>query len=433
MRHAVAGDLPHPDPAVPRLLFVEHHARDFLQQRMELARTSRKAGFDVHVAVPRAPSLEEVSRQGFPVHIIYLRRKSARPLDELRCGASLIALYRRLRPTLVHHIGVKPTLYGGVAARIAGVPAAVSMLAGLGHLFTASTVSTRVLRRIVTRGLRSAFRHQNHRLILQNPDDRDQVLASGILPGHCVALIKGSGIDLSLFTPEPEPHGPVVVLMASRLLWQKGVLEFVAAARALRARGSRARFLLLGEPDPGHPSAVPLPTLEHWDHGGDVEWLGWHHDMPRMMAQSHIVCLPSFYGEGVPRVLLEAAASGRAIVTTDSPGCREVVRHGENGLLVPIRDGAALVGAIAQLIEDAPLRAAMGRRGREIAVNEFSLDRVIEATLTLYRSLLASLPGLESVVTALAVGTGVDIGPVLAAPDTIGNGGVRIPGASIDI
>src|SRR5262249_40107504 len=153
-----------------------------------------------------------------------------------------------------------------------------------------------------------------------------------------------------------EPDGSPVVLMASRVLWEKGVGEFVTAARALRARGVRARFVLVGEPEQGHPSAVPMRTLEHWRHAGEVEWPGWRRDIPACMAQSHLVCLPSYYGEGVPRVLLEAAASGRPIVTTDSPGCREVVRDGENGLLVPARDAEALARALAQLIENGPLR-----------------------------------------------------------------------------
>jgi glycosyltransferase involved in cell wall biosynthesis len=292
---------------------------------------------------------------------------------------------------LVYHIGLKPILYGGVAARIAGVPAAVNLFIGWGHLFTTRTMKTRVLRSIAARGLQCSFRHQNHRVIFQNPDDRNRLLASGSVSGDRVVLIKGSGVDLSLFTPKPEPDGPPVVLMASRLLWEKGVGEFVAAARALRARGSRARFILLGEPDPGHPSAVPLPMLAHWRDAGDVEWLGWQPDMPAWMAQSHIVCLPSYYGEGVPRILLEAAASGRPIVTTDSAGCREVVRHGQNGLLIPVRDSEALVGAIAQLIDNAPLRAAMGTRGREIAVTEFSLEQVIDANFAVYCSLLGNV------------------------------------------
>jgi glycosyltransferase involved in cell wall biosynthesis len=263
------------------------------------------------------------------------------------------------------------------------------MLTGLGHLFTTRTVKIHFLRWIVERGLGFSFRHPNHRVILQTPHDRDSLIGSGILTGDRVVLIKGSGVDLSLFSPEPEPDGAPVVLMASRLLWQKGVGEFVAAARALH---TRARFLLLGEPDCGHPSAVPALTLENWRDAGDVEWMGWCHDMPTSIAQSHIVCLPSSYGEGIPRILVEAAASGRAIVTTDTPGCREVVRHGDNGIVVPTGNHEALISALAHLIENAPVRKAMGIRAREIALIEFSLKQVNDATIAVYRSLLTSIP-----------------------------------------
>ena len=391
-----------PLQGVPRILFVDNQISDFVRYRMVMARKLRDAGFDVHVAVPREPDVEDILGQGIPVHIFYLQRKSTRLLDELRSWVSLLRLYRQLRPTLVHHLCLKPTLYGGISARICAVPAVVSTLTGLGHPFTKRNLTMRVLRSIVAVGLRFAFGHPNHVVIFQNPDDRARLLASGIVPDDRAVLIRGSGVNLSLFTPEPEPDGPPLVLMASRLLWAKGVGEFVTAARALRASGIRARFVLLGEPDPGHPSAVAVHTLEHWRDAGDVECPGWQHDMPALMAQSHIVCLPSYYGEGVPRILIEAAASGRPIVATDTPGCREVVRHGQNGLLVPPGDAEALARAIAQLIENAQLRADMGTRGREIAITEFSLEQVIDANLAVYRSLLISIPrAWKSLVTAI--------------------------------
>jgi glycosyltransferase involved in cell wall biosynthesis len=308
----------------------------------------------------------------------------------MRSCISLLRLYRRLRPTLVHHICLKPALDGGIAARIAGVPAVVTTLAGLGHLFTTRTVKTRVVRSIVERGLRFAFRHRSSRVIFQNRTDCDYMLAKGIVRRDSAVVIRSSGVNVSTFKPEPEPDGPPVVLMACRLLWAKGVGDFVAAARTLRARGVEARFVLLGEPDHGHPSAVPLRTIEKWHDTGDVEWLGWRHDIPAMIASSHLVCLPSSYGEGVPRILLEAAASGRPVIGTDSPGCREVVRHGQNGLLVPAGDSEALADAMARLIENPSLRATMGSCGREISVDEFSLDKVLAAYLAVYRVLLDS-------------------------------------------
>jgi glycosyltransferase involved in cell wall biosynthesis len=379
--------------AIPRFLFVDTQVSDFLKHRMALARKVQEAGFEVHVALPEEPGLQDISCHGIVVHIVYLRRMSTSLLDEVLCWISLLRLYRRVRPTLVHHLCLKPVLYGGIAARIAGVPAVVSTLTGLGYLFTTHTMTTRILQRIVAGGLRFSFGHQNHRVIFQNAGDGAFLLATCNMAGDRLVFIKGSGVDLSLFTLQAESDGPPVVLMASRLLWSKGVGEFVAAAQELRARGIRARFVLAGEPDHGHPSAVPVGTLEHWHAAGDVEWVGLRYDMPALMAQSHIVCLPSSYGEGVPRILLEAASSGRPIVATDSPGCREIVCHGQNGLLVPVGDGEALVGALTKLIGNASLRAAMGARGREIAVAEFSLPQVLYANLGVYRSLLDLVTG----------------------------------------
>jgi len=381
---------PSGDP-VSRILFVDNQVADFLRYRIPLAHRLRQAGFDVHVALPQEPGLERIRSQGIPYHIFSIQRTSTRLRDEVRCLVSLHRLYRQIRPDLVHHFCLKPTLYGGISARVAGVPAMISSLTGLGHPFAARGLKMRFLRSIIACGLRFSFRHPSHRVIFQNPDDRDRLVFSGVLKAGSAVLIKGSGVDLSVFTRQPEPEGLPVILMASRLLWEKGVGVFVAAARSLRARGVQARFVLLGEPDPKHPSAVPMRALKQWHESGDVEWLGWREDMRASIAQSHIVCLPSTYGEGIPRILLEAAASGRPIVTTDIPGSREVVRHGQNGLLVPPGDREALERAIARLIQDPALRAAMGARGREIAAAEFSLERVIDANLDLHRSLIGSI------------------------------------------
>lgn len=378
-----------PIEGLPRFLFVDTQVDDFLMYRMGLARKVQEAGFEVHVALPREPGMETISRVGIIVHPIFMRRLSTGAFDELRCFVSLLRLYRRLRPTLVHHMCLKAVLYGGIASRVVGVPAVVSTLYGLGYLFSTQTVKTYVLRSIVMVGLRFAFGHKNHRVIVQNSADRDWLLSRYNLAGEVAVLISGSGVDLSLFKPEPEPDGPPVVLLVSRLLWIKGISEFVAAARAVRSRKIPARFVLIGEPDNGHPSAIPMRTLEHWRDTEDVDWLGFRHDLPALIRQSHIVCLPTLYGEGVPRILQEAAASGRPIVASDIPGCREIVRHGQNGMLVPVGDLNGLIGALVHLIENAPLRATMGTRGYALAVAEFSLEKVIDMNLGVYNSLLS--------------------------------------------
>jgi glycosyltransferase involved in cell wall biosynthesis len=265
----------------------------------------------------------------------------------------------------------------------------VHLLTGLGYVFTAQAGKAALLRRAVILSCKVAFRHSNQRVIFQNPDDRSVFVDNRILPLQETVLIKGSGVDVETYRPTPEPQGLPLVLLASRMLSDKGISEFVEAARSLRDAGVCARFVLAGETDPGNPTAISAEQLRQWANSKVVEWWGQQNDMQSVLAQAHIVCLPSFR-EGVPKVLIEAAACGRAIVTTDAPGCREIVRHGENGLLVPVRDSRALAEALRLLIENAPLRARMGLRGREIAVQEFSLERVVKETLNVYRELLAA-------------------------------------------
>ncbi|WP_333843179.1 glycosyltransferase family 4 protein, partial [Pelomicrobium sp.] len=221
-------------------------------------------------------------------------------------------------------------------------------------------------------------------VIVQNPDDAAAVRRLGVTPER-IRLISGAGVDGELFSPRPEPDGAPVVMLASRLLWDKGVGEFVEAARRLAGRG---RFVLVGAPDPDNPASVSEADLRGWVSEGVVEWWGAREDMPAVLNQAHIVCLPS-YREGLPKVLLEAMACGRPVIATDAPGCRDCVRDGDNGLLVPIRDAGALAGAIARLLDDPALRRRMGERGRERAVEEFSQERVIAATLAVYREALA--------------------------------------------
>jgi glycosyltransferase involved in cell wall biosynthesis len=303
---------------------------------------------------------------------------------------TLLRLYERLHADLVHHIGLKPSLYGGIAARVTRVPRVVSTLTGLGVLFSSDSRRSRGLRAVVEAGLRFGFAAPRHHATLQHEADRERLLSRGISSPERTHVVPGSGVDLGSFLPTPEVPGVPVVLMVSRLLRQKGVEEFAHAARTLRRRGVAARFVLVGEPDPGHPSALPVSTVEAWGHAGDVEWLRWRCDVPSLLARSHIVCLPTSYGEGIPRVLIEAAACGRAVVATNLPGCREVVKDRETGLLVPVGDRRALVAAISRLLDDPVLRRGMGRRGHELVSCRFSSRQTIEANLQLYEDLFAS-------------------------------------------
>ena len=377
-------------PAPLQLLFVDNSIDTFYSYRMALALAAQRAGFAIHVAAPPGRCEAIIRQAGFTFHPLPMTR-SGMGAGELSCLLCLYRLYRRLRPDLVHHLRLKPVLYGGLAAYAARVPAQISLPTGLGHVFTAQTRRAWLLRTITLAGCRIAFRHPNLRVILQNPDDLAVFVDSGALRKEKGVLIRGSGVDISEFVLTPEPVGRPVVMLAARMLRDKGVFEFVEVARTLKGRGSDARFVLVGDTDPGNPTAVPAGQLQAWHDAGLVEWWGYRDNMRQVLEQANIVCLPS-YREGVPKVLIEAAAAGRAIVTTDAPGCREVVRHGQNGLLVPPRDAALLCEAIAFLLASPAARARMGRRGRHAAVANFSLDRVIAETVETYHEVLDRVP-----------------------------------------
>lgn len=371
----------------PKLLFLVTEDWYFCSHRLPLACAAQDAGFDVAVATRVTAHGDRIRSAGLHLIPIALRRSGRNPWHELRAIYEIAAIYLREKPDIVHHVALKPVLYGSLAAKIAGVPHTVNALAGMGYVFTSQKTSARLLRPWVTLAFR--FLLKNTRVILQNPDDRDALLSGGILRKEQVTLIRGSGVDTDIFrhTPEPDSVPPLIVLPA-RMLWDKGVDEFVAAAEILHNEGITARFALAGERDADNPAAIPLEQLQAWHAAGTVTWLGKQEDMPALLARSHIVCLPS-YREGLPKALLEAASCGRAIVATDVPGCREAVRHGENGLLVPPRDSTALANALRRLIEDAALRRRFGEYGRAMAEREFSIGQVSAETLALYRGLLS--------------------------------------------
>ncbi|MBM3567477.1 MAG: glycosyltransferase family 4 protein [Alphaproteobacteria bacterium] len=375
-----------------RLLFVINETWFFMSHRRPVAEAARAMGFEVHVAAPDdhvwAPKdfgVEALPKAGFTYHPIPLSRRGINPLGELRTLWALWRLYRRLRPDLVHHLTIKPVLYGGVVARLAGVPAVISGITGLGQVFVGRGPAFALLRAIAKLAYRWALGHRNLQVIVQNPEDGETLIAAGAIGRERVNLVRGSGVRLEDFPGGPEPAGVPLVILPARLIWEKGVAEFVEAAGRLRGR---ARFVLVGDTHPSNPRAVPEAKLRGWQDDGTVEWWGRRDDMPEVFAACHIVCLPSRYGEGVPKVLIEAASAGRAIVTTDMPGCREIVRHEENGLLVAPGAIDPLVEALARLIEDPALRARLGAAGRRIVAEGFSTEEVVRRTLAVYERVL---------------------------------------------
>ena len=370
-----------------KLVFVINELSFFFSHRLSLARAAQQAGYEIHIVSPWSNHADELAKQDFYFHPIPLDRKGLNPFRELKSIFSLFRLYRSLKPSIVHHLTIKPILYGGIMARLARVPAVVNAVTGLGYLFISQARSAKLLRGFAKIGFYFfSFHHPNMRVIFQNPDDQRQFVENHLLKSEKSALIKGSGVSVEEYQPLPDPKtSEFTVLLPARLLWDKGVGEFVQAADILR-REFKIKMVLVGQIDTGNPSAIPKAQLDIWLKQGLVEYWGFQRDIRQAFARCHIVCLPS-YREGAPRVLIEAAACARPIVTTDVPGCRDIVIHQENGLLVEAKNASALAESIARLAADPGLRQRMGKRGRQIVEAEFSSYLVNKQTLAVYKTL----------------------------------------------
>lgn len=371
-----------------RLLFVVNNPAFFLSHRLPLALRARDEGYDVHVATMDGPSVARIVELGLAHHVIPMSRSGKNPIQEIGSLYALWALFRRLRPHIVHAVTIKPVLYGGIAARLAGVPAYVAAISGLGFIFTRPARGVDFLRVAATVLYRLALGHRNSRVIFQNANDRDVLHKAGVVRTEQVVLIRGSGVDLDEFQARPEPDGPPVAIMAARLLRDKGVLEFVEAARLAASDPAGLRWVLAGSPDPGNPASISLEQFESWRREGVVQCLGERSDIAQLYGDAHIAVLPS-YREGLPKSLVEAAACGRAVVTTDVPGCRDAIEPDVSGLLVPARDARALAQAVLRLARDGELRRGMGTEGRRLAEREFDIRKVAQAHLDIYQVLTA--------------------------------------------
>jgi glycosyltransferase involved in cell wall biosynthesis len=282
---------------------------------------------------------------------------------------------------------LKPIVYGSIAARFVGGIVSVSLFAGMGYLFKSGRPAARLLRTLIKHALRKSFGSPRHWVIAQNDDDASDIVGSRLIAANRIAVIKGSGIDIQTFAPLPEPAGPVAVAVVGRMLMDKGIQDVVRAARELKRRGVPVRIMLAGEPDPDNPTSISRDTLLQWHREGCVEWLGFVHDIRALWSRTHIALLAS-YREGLPRALLEAAACARPIVTTDVRGCRDVVKHGVNGMIVEAGDWFGMADAIEELVRSPDLRGRLGRAGRARVEVEFSDQIVIQRTQELYQRVL---------------------------------------------
>ena len=367
-----------------KLIFLLTEDWFFLSHFLQRALAAQQNGFDVVVAANASEAQSKIREHGLRFAPIPFRRGALGIRSEAATLWSIHKLYKEERPDLVHHVGLKPILYGTL---LAGKARIVNAPIGMGFAYASQTPFARLLRPAMHILLRLLLNPRGSRVILENSDDLEQFVADGTIHREDSVLIRGAGIDVEAVTPSPEPAGPIRVLLAARMLRDKGVGEFVEASRILRSQGRRIAFVLAGAPDPQNPTSLTGTQLRAWQDQGLVTWLGQRSDVAALMAQSHIVVLPS-YREGLPKVLLEAMAASRPIVTTDVPGCREVVAEEGNGLIVAPRDPAALARAIARLADDAALRQRMGVSGRHRAETEFAQSLIVQQTLSTYETMM---------------------------------------------
>lgn len=371
-----------------KLLMIVNEDRFFLSHRKEIALAAQEAGWDVTVACKDTGQLNEVEALGLRVLDLPVNPTGMNPLQEFKTWRFLYSLYRKNRDAVVHHVGLKNILWGGLAAKMARVHGVVNAVSGLGVLFSGNKLGK------TAQGILALMRFSNKRkrlkVIFQNQEDRDLFLQHGVVTAEQAEFIKGSGADLSDFNYVPEPKSETLkVVFTARMVKEKGVMELIEAAESLRKEcEGKVEFWLCGRLAV-NADAVSKEELERRCDGKYIKWLGFQKDIKSILEQCHIMAFPSYYREGVPKSLIEACAVGRPIVTTNSIGCKDVVDDGVNGFLIPIKDSQALAEELRILIEDGDLRERMGKASRAKAEQEFSLENVVNKHLEIYHKLVS--------------------------------------------
>jgi glycosyltransferase involved in cell wall biosynthesis len=364
----------------------------FCSHFIERAKAAKESGYDVYVACNVYSHEKTILDAGLKIIPINFMRKSVNPIRELSTLYSIIKVYLRVKPSIVHHIAAKPIFYGSIAAMITKVKLIVNAPVGMGYVFSSTSFKAITLRPFIKLAYRFLLNPSDSKVVFENGDDLKQFVNSGCVNQNDAVLIRGAGVNLKDFSVVSRQGLPVIVLVA-RMLRDKGIYEFVQAANSLFDQGVKARFLLVGDPDESNPASIKLFQLQQWHGHKGVEYLGWTDNVSKILEHAHIACLPS-YREGLPKSLLESAAACLPIVTTDTVGCREVVIDGYNGLLVPIKDSNRLAEALKKLILNASLCRQMGMRSRVLVFNEFTSEKVIQATLDIYSTKLSKINGL---------------------------------------
>jgi len=340
----------------------------------------------VQVLLPSSEDHNAAQKEIFQGDLVEfpMSRKGVNPVAELRSIFALYRVYKTQQPDLVHHFTIKPVIYGTIAARLAGIPKIVNSITGLGFVFTSDTWKAKILGVLVRNLYRFCFQSSKVKVIFQNVDDRDFFISQRIIDKSSSYLVEGSGVDTHKFSPTQNSNKEPKILLASRLLIEKGIFEFMEAIQSLKNKGLSFEALIAGDIDPANPGSIPESQVKSWQQSGLANFLGFQKDMVSLLKIADIACLPS-YREGLPMSLLEAMAAGKPLVTTDAPGCRATVRDGRNGFLVPPKTSMPLAEALEKLIQDPGLRAKMGKESRTLAVEYFSKEKITSEIIKIYK------------------------------------------------
>ena len=369
-----------------KILFVINVDWFFISHRLPLALEALKKGYEVHLACGISDKKEYLEKLGIKVHPLNLSRSGTGIKGELKAFIEIFNVLKKVTPDIAHFVTIKPVLYGGIASRFFGGFRKVFAISGLGFVFVAQTLKAKIVRTIVRAMYKIALGGKNSHVIVQNPEDKKVILSFNVTEDKNITLIKGSGVDLEQYFYKISENNIPKIVMASRLLKEKGVFEFAQAAKILENKNLKVEFELYGEIDEGNPNSLTKTDLEKISKIGNFEIKGFSSDIKSVFQKSDIVVLPSYYGEGLPKVLIEAAACGRAIITTDMPGCKDTIIENQTGLFCKTKDAESLAFQIEKLILDKDLRNSMGEAGRVLAEKEFDIKKVVKKHFDIYES-----------------------------------------------
>ena len=372
-----------------KILFLVNDLSFFISHRLDIALAAKKKGYEVKIAYGELGRLKKKnSIKGMQCFQVPLKRGSINPFRELWAFLFIIYTFYSIKPDIVHLITIKSYLYGGISARILRVPSVVSSIAGLGSFFHVKSLKNKIFKFFTYPFFYFAFKHPNQFIIVQNSEDKKILVNWGVLNPKKVKLIEGSGVNLKKFYKFKYRGKIPVICFASRLLRDKGVYDFISAAKIIKKRGLLVKFILAGDIDPDNPTSITDKELEDIRYNGNVEVVGYKKDIANLYSKCHIICLPSYFGEGLPKSLIEAAAAGRAIITTNHPGCRDAIIPNKTGLKVPIKNPQKLARAMQKLILNLKLTKNMGLEGRKLAEKKFPIEKVVLLHLEIYKNLI---------------------------------------------